>query len=79
MSARAATRALALAALAVAVAAPAWALSAEQVYAKVAGSVWRVRTYDGDNLPLAQGSAVVVASGAAVTNCHVLAKAKRVS
>jgi hypothetical protein len=67
---------LALAALAVA---PACALTGEQVYAKVSGAVWRVRTYDGDNLPLAQGSAVVVAAGAAVTNCHVLAKAKRVS
>jgi hypothetical protein len=67
---------LALAALACA---PASALTAEQVYAKVSGSVWRVRTYDGDNLPLAQGSAVVVGAGTAVTNCHVLAKAKRVS
>ena len=54
-------------------------MSAEQVYAKVSASVWRVRTYDVDNLPLAQGSAVVVAPGSAVTNCHVLAKAKRVS
>ena len=65
--------------LAAACAGPVWALSAEQVYAKVSGAVWRVRTYDGDNLPLAQGSAVVVGPGAAVTNCHVLAKAKRVS
>jgi hypothetical protein len=65
--------------LAAACAGPACALSAEQVYAKVSAAVWRVRTYDGDNLPLAQGSAVVVGPGAAVTNCHVLAKAKRVS
>jgi S1-C subfamily serine protease len=70
---------LALLALAAAAAGPAFALSAEQVYAKVSGAVWRVRTYDGDNLPLAQGSAVVVGAGVAVTNCHVLAKAKRVS
>jgi S1-C subfamily serine protease len=70
---------LALLALAAAAAGPAFALSAEQVYAKVSGAVWRVRTYDGDNLPLAQGSAVVVGPGVAVTNCHVLAKAKRVS
>jgi serine protease Do len=54
-------------------------MTAEQVYARVSGSVWRVRTYDADNLPLAQGSAVVVAPGLAVTNCHVLAKARRVS
>jgi serine protease Do len=72
-------RVLALVTLAAAIQAPAWALSAEQVYAKVSGSVWRVRTYDTDNLPLAQGSAVVVAPGSAVTNCHVLAKATRVS
>lgn len=65
--------------LAAACAGPACALSAEQVYARISGAVWRVRTYDGDNLPLAQGSAVVVGPGAAVTNCHVLAKAKRVS
>jgi S1-C subfamily serine protease len=70
---------VALLALAAACAGPAFALSAEQVYAKVSGAVWRVRTYDGDNLPLAQGSAVVVGPGVAVTNCHVLAKAKRVS
>jgi S1-C subfamily serine protease len=72
-------RGVAALAVAAATANPAWALTAEQVYAKVSGSVWRVRTYDGDNLPLGQGSAVVVAAGAAVTNCHVLAKAKRVS
>ena len=40
-------------------------------------SVWRVVTYDADNLPLGQGSGVVVGSEAIVTNCHVLAKAKR--
>jgi serine protease Do len=65
--------------LAAACAGPACALSAEQVYAKVSGAVWRVRTYDGDNLPLSQGSAVVIGPTTAVTNCHVLAKAKRVS
>lgn len=55
------------------------ALSAEQVYAKASPSVWRVVTYDIDNLPLGQGSGVVVAPQSLVTNCHVLAKAKRVS
>ena len=57
----------------------AWALTAEQVYARVAPSVWRVVTYDVDNLPLGQGSGVVVGPQSVVTNCHVLAKAKRVS
>jgi S1-C subfamily serine protease len=55
------------------------ALTAEQVYAKVSPSVWRVVTYDADNLPLGQGSGVVVGDEAVVTNCHVLAKAKRVA
>jgi S1-C subfamily serine protease len=55
------------------------ALTAEQIYAKVSPSVWRVVTYDADNLPLGQGSGVVVGSEAVVTNCHVLAKAKRVA
>ncbi|HEU5295574.1 MAG TPA: S1C family serine protease [Burkholderiaceae bacterium] len=55
------------------------ALTAEQVYAKVSPSVWRVVTYDADNLPLGQGSGVVVGPEALVTNCHVLARAKRVA
>jgi serine protease Do len=55
------------------------ALTAEQVYAKVSPSVWRVVTYDNDNLPLGQGSGVVVDAEAMITNCHVLAKAKRVA
>jgi len=55
------------------------ALTAEQVYAKVAPSVWRVVTYDADNLPLGQGSGVVVGTEMVVTNCHVLARAKRVA
>lgn len=54
-------------------------LDAEQVFAKVSPSIWRVSTYDVDNLPLGQGSAVVVGPGVAVTNCHVLAKARRVA
>jgi serine protease Do len=58
---------------------PAHALTAEQVYAKVSPSVWRVMTYDADNLPLGQGSGVVVEAEALVTNCHVLARAKRVA
>lgn len=59
--------------------APASALTAEQVYAKVSPSVWRIGTYDADNLPLGQGSGVVVGPEDVVTNCHVLARAKRVA
>jgi S1-C subfamily serine protease len=55
------------------------ALTAEQVYAMVSPSVWRVVTYDADNLPFGQGSGVVVGAEMVVTNCHVLAKAKRVA
>lgn len=69
----------AAAALALAAGAGAHALTAEQVYAKVAPSVWRVLTYDADNLPLGQGSGVVIADESVVTNCHVLAKAKRLA
>ncbi|MGZ8259065.1 MAG: trypsin-like peptidase domain-containing protein [Caldimonas sp.] len=54
------------------------ALTPAEVYALVSPSVWRVVTYDVDGLQLAQGSAVVVGPEALATNCHVLAKAKRV-
>jgi serine protease Do len=59
--------------------APACALTPAEVYAQVSGSVWRVVTYDQDNLPLGQGSGVVIGEGTVITNCHVLARAKRVS
>ncbi|HET7525156.1 MAG TPA: S1C family serine protease [Burkholderiaceae bacterium] len=72
-------RASLTAVMAGAVATGAHALTAEQVYAKVSPSVWRVVTYDADNLPLGQGSGVVVGTEALVTNCHVLARAKRVA
>src|SRR5438105_8281251 len=55
------------------------ALSPADVFSKVAPSVWRVQTYDADGVPLAMGSGVVVAADTLITNCHVLAKAKRVS
>ena len=54
------------------------ALTPAELFARVSPSVWRVQTLDGDGLPLVQGSAVVVASGQLVTNCHVLARARRV-
>lgn len=54
------------------------ALTPAEVFAKVSPSLWKVIALDGDGLPLGQGSAVVVAPHTLVTNCHVLAKAKRV-
>ncbi|RQP22384.1 S1C family serine protease [Piscinibacter terrae] len=55
------------------------ALQPAQVYDKVSPSVWRVQTYDVDGLPIGIGSGVVIAPDTLVTNCHVLAKAKRVA
>jgi S1-C subfamily serine protease len=53
------------------------ALTPSEVFAKVAPSVWQIRTYDSDGLPLGLGSAVVIAPETLVTNCHVLRKASR--
>jgi S1-C subfamily serine protease len=53
-------------------------LTPAELFARVAPSVWRVQTLDADGLLLGQGSAVVVAPGQLVTNCHVLSKARRV-
>ena len=55
------------------------ALTPEQLFEQVAPSVWRVQTFDAQHQPLAGGSAVVIAPGSLVTNCHVLAKASRVA
>lgn len=57
---------------------PASALTPAEVFAAVSPSVWRVQTFDVDGLLLGQGSGVVVGVGQVVTNCHVLAKARRV-
>jgi serine protease Do len=70
--------ALAAAAALLAAGAPALALSAAEVFAQVAPSVWRVQTLDRDGLLLGQGSAVVIGPGQLVTNCHVLARARKV-
>ena len=59
-------------------AAPALALTPAELFALVSPSVWRVQTLDADGLMLGQGSAVVVAPGLLVTNCHVLARARQV-
>lgn len=61
-----------------ATAAAAQTLSPAEVFAKVSPSIWKVIALDADGLPLGQGSAVVVAEHTLVTNCHVLAKARRV-
>jgi len=57
---------------------PAAALTPAELFAQVAPSVWRVQTLDADGLLLGQGSAVVIAAGQLVTNCHVLARARQV-
>jgi hypothetical protein len=61
--------------LASATAGAAFALEPDVLFRKVAGSVWAVRTFDAQERPLRAGSAVVIAPGRLVTNCHVLAKA----
>lgn len=53
----------------------AMALEPDALFSKVSGSVWAVRTFDAQERPLRAGSAVVIAPGRLVTNCHVLAKA----
>ncbi len=54
------------------------ALEADQVFERVSPSIWRVMALDADGKPIGQGSGVVVAPHTMVTNCHVLAKARRV-
>lgn len=69
-------RTTALLLLIVAASLPARALEPSQVFDKVSPSVWIVRTFDGAERPVGQGSAVVIGPGRVVTNCHVLAKSK---
>jgi S1-C subfamily serine protease len=57
----------------------AYALTPDKFYAKTAPSVWHVFVYDADGIAFGQGSAVVVGKETLLTNCHVLAKARRVS
>ena len=75
---RAAARWTAACAATLAGAAASQPLNTTQLYATLEPSVWIVRTFDQDNLPLGQGSAVVIAADTLATNCHVLRKAKRV-
>jgi S1-C subfamily serine protease len=53
-------------------------LAPEQLFEKLAPSVWTVETFDDSNRLLSGGSGVVVGPGSVVTNCHVLVKASRV-
>jgi serine protease Do len=57
--------------------ASAFALEPDEVFAAVAKSVMLVKTYKRDDTLLSTGSAVTVAPGKLLTNCHVLAKAHR--
>jgi serine protease Do len=52
-------------------------LSPEELYRRLAPSVWVVRTYDADGIAARTGSAVVIGPETLLTNCHVLEKAKR--
>lgn len=51
------------------------AIEPDVLFGRVSPSVWSVRTFDAQERPLRNGSAVVVAPGRLVTACHVLAKA----
>ena len=77
-AASAAARRVALALLGGGLALSAQALTPAELFAQVSPSVWRVQTLDADGLITGQGSAVVVGLGQLVTNCHVLARARRV-
>lgn len=71
-------RSLALLLTSVGIATGASALEPDVLFARVAPSIWSVRTLDAQERPLQTGSAVVVAPGRLVTSCRVLAKASSV-
>lgn len=50
----------------------AMALPADQLYARLAPSVWQVVTFDPQGKPVGIGSAVVTGKETLLTNCHVL-------
>ena len=54
------------------------ALEPDVLFARVAPSVWSVRTLDAQERPLQIGSAVVVAPGRRVTSCRVRGHASSV-
>lgn len=55
------------------------ALAPEQLFERLSPSVWVVRTSDSAGKPVSSGSAVVIGPGSLITNCHVLARASKVS
>ncbi len=57
----------------------AWSITPDKFYAKTAGSIWRVSSQDALGVEFAQGSAVVIEPETLITNCHVIAKAKKIS
>lgn len=57
--------------------APSFALEPDELFAQVSKSVMLVTTYGPNNALLGTGSAVTIAPGKLLTNCHVLAKANR--
>ncbi len=58
--------------------APARALEADALFAKLVPSVWTVLASDAQGRNSSQGSAVVIGPGRLVTNCHVLARMARI-
>jgi hypothetical protein len=56
-----------------------FALEADKIFEKLESSIWVVTTFDEQERRIAQATAVVVAQGRLVTNCHVLAKARSVT
>jgi serine protease Do len=54
-------------------------LAPEQLFERLAPSVWVVKTSDSAGRPIAVGSAVVIGAGSLITNCHVLARASKVT
>lgn len=57
----------------------AWSITPDKFYAKTAASIWRVTSQDALGVEFAQGSAVVIEPETLITNCHVIAKAKKIS
>lgn len=54
------------------------AADSEQLFPKIAPSVWLLRTADKAGVPVGSASAVVTAPRELITNCHALAKASSV-
>ena len=53
--------------------------SPEQLFERLSPSIWVIKTFDDTGRQIASGSAVVIGVGTLITNCHVLAKARKVS